>query len=151
MSLPKVIAQVVLTGAQIFGRAFADAYKQAAANAARQSASASGPQRGPANADGSTNVSDDLTFKTGLTLDEAANILNLKKEPLPTQEEVLARYETMFKQNDPEKGGSWYLQAKVFRARERFDLELAEALKVSNPAAGAEPPAGGDAGAGPKV
>ncbi|KNE60037.1 hypothetical protein AMAG_05474 [Allomyces macrogynus ATCC 38327] len=150
MSLPKVIAQVVLTGAQIFGRAFADAYKQAAANAARQSASASGgPQRGPANADGSTNVTDDLTFKTGLTLDEAANILNLKKEPLPTQDEVLARYETMFKQNDPEKGGSWYLQAKVFRARERFDLELAEALKVSNP--NVEPPAGGDAGAGPKA
>jgi len=30
----------------------------------------------------------------------------------------------LFQQNDPKKGGSAYLQAKVFRAKERIELEL---------------------------
>lgn len=34
------------------------------------------------------------------------------------------RYDHLFKQNDPKKGGSAYIQAKVFRAKERIELEL---------------------------
>jgi len=37
----------------------------------------------------------------------------------------------LFNQNDPKRGGSAYLQAKVFRAKERIELELnAQAPKV---------------------
>ena len=32
--------------------------------------------------------------------------------------------------NDPSKGGSFYLQSKVVRAKERFDMERAEELKA---------------------
>lgn len=33
----------------------------------------------------------------------------------------------MFKQNDPKNGGSFYLQSKIYRAKERIDLELDQA------------------------
>ena len=37
---------------------------------------------------------------------------------------IAQRYEHLFQQNDPKKGGSAYLQAKVFRAKERIELEM---------------------------
>jgi import inner membrane translocase subunit TIM16 len=38
-------------------------------------------------------------------------------------------------QNDPKKGGSAYLQAKVFRAKERIEMELkAQAPKIEKEA-----------------
>ncbi|KAI9183658.1 mitochondrial import inner membrane translocase subunit TIM16 [Blastocladiella emersonii ATCC 22665] len=144
MSAPKIIAQVVLTGVQIFGRAFADAYKTAAANAARQRA-ASGEVGADAGLDGApVNPSEALNKKLGITLDEAALILNVKKAPLPTKDEILSRYESMFAQNDPAKGGSFYLQSKVFRAKERIDHELKIGEEPEAPAA-AEPSAPGAA------
>lgn len=63
---------------------------------------------------------------TGLTLEEAQQILNISKlDP----EEIQKNYEHLFKVNDKSKGGSFYLQSKVFRAKERIDQEL----KASKP------------------
>ena len=63
------------------------------------------------------------TRKSGMALDEAIQILNLEKNNLK-QSEILKRYEIMFKANDPKEGGSLYLQSKVYRAKERLDMEL---------------------------
>lgn len=41
-----------------------------------------------------------------------------------TPEEVQKRYEYLFGINDKAKGGSFYLQSKIFRAKERLDKEL---------------------------
>lgn len=54
--------------------------------------------------------------------DEAAQILNVTRESSP--EDIIKRYETMFTANDPQKGGSFYLQSKIVRARERLEMEL---------------------------
>ena len=40
---------------------------------------------------------------------------------------VLERFKTMFDRNDPTKGGSFYLQSKILRARERIELEVRQA------------------------
>ena len=66
---------------------------------------------------------------TGLTLDEACKILNVKPPQggKANMEDVLARFKRLFDVNDPDKGGSFYLQSKVLRARERIELELREA------------------------
>ena len=37
---------------------------------------------------------------------------------------VIERFKTMFDRNDPTKGGSFYLQSKILRARERIELEV---------------------------
>jgi len=39
-------------------------------------------------------------------------------------EEVMERFKRLFDVNDPKKGGSFYLQSKVLRARERIESEV---------------------------
>lgn len=56
-----------------------------------------------------------------MSIEEAQQILNINKlDP----EEILKNYEHLFNVNDKSKGGSFYLQSKVFRAKERIDEEL---------------------------
>uniref|UniRef100_A0A8D0HHD6 Presequence translocase associated motor 16 n=1 Tax=Sphenodon punctatus TaxID=8508 RepID=A0A8D0HHD6_SPHPU len=58
---------------------------------------------------------------SGLSLQEAQQILNISKL-LP--KEIQKNYEHLFKVNDKSVGGSFYLQSKVVRAKERLDEEL---------------------------
>ena len=61
-----------------------------------------------------------------MTLDEACKILNVKP-PAGGQasiEELAERYKRLFDANDPQKGGSFYLQSKIVRAKERYESEL---------------------------
>ncbi len=44
-------------------------------------------------------------------------------------ESVLERFKRLFDQNDPNKGGSFYLQSKILRARERIEMEVREAAE----------------------
>lgn len=56
-----------------------------------------------------------------MTLEEAQQILNVNKlDP----EDVQKSYQHLFDVNEKSKGGSFYLQSKVFRAKERIDEEL---------------------------
>jgi mitochondrial import inner membrane translocase subunit TIM16 len=76
----RLIAQVILIGTQVVGRAFVQAYRQAAANSAAASAHASrtATSRVPG--------SNLLTKQTGIDVDEACKILNVKKESLILEE-----------------------------------------------------------------
>ncbi|KAL4788241.1 protein transporter [Aspergillus varians] len=111
----RIVTQVVLTGARVFGRAFTEAYKQA---------SAASKHKG---ADGKPGTSSFAS--SGLSLDEACKILNVK----PPQggeanlEQVMERFKKLFDINDPKKGGSFYLQSKILRARERIEMEVRQA------------------------
>ncbi|KAM0799870.1 Pam16-domain-containing protein [Usnea florida] len=116
----RIITQIVFTGTRVLGRAFAEAYKQAAASS--QQARAAGAN---SNSPGTANS----LASSGLTLDEACKILNVKppqggKTDMST---VIERFKTMFDRNDPTKGGSFYLQSKILRARERIELEVRQA------------------------
>ncbi|KAI8910648.1 Pam16-domain-containing protein [Powellomyces hirtus] len=122
----RLITQIAIVGSQILGRAFVDAYKQAAKNAA-QNAAAGGTGRAALDA---------TTRKTGISVEEAAQILNVERTA--SMEEISKSYEHLFKQNNPKEGGSFYLQSKVYRAKERLDMELkrreeAEATKNTTP------------------
>ena len=46
-------------------------------------------------------------------------------------ETVMSRFKGLFDKNDPQKGGSFYLQSKVLRARERIELEVREAQEAA--------------------
>lgn len=126
------MAQVVLTGTRVFGRAFAEAYRQA--SAAQKYAAAS------ANSDSPTmnNIA-----SSGLTLDEACKILNVKPPSgsHTNLEPVMERFKRLYDLNNPEKGGSFYLQSKILRARERIEMEVRRAeLKASEEASMKERP-----------
>lgn len=111
--MAKYIAQIIVLGTQIVGRAFARALKQEIAASQEAAKRAGGGQQGQ------NRVAANL--KAGMTLEEAQQILNVTKlDP----QEIQKNYEHLFQVNDKSKGGSFYLQSKVFRAKERIDQEL---------------------------
>lgn len=65
---------------------------------------------------------------SGLTLEEACKILNVSppKAGEANLGVVHERFKRLFDMNDPKKGGSFYLQSKVLRARERIEMEVRE-------------------------
>ncbi|XP_062293975.1 mitochondrial import inner membrane translocase subunit tim16 [Scomber scombrus] len=109
--MAKYLAQVIVMGVQVVGRAFARALKQeyAASQAAAQARNTAGQQSAAASS------------ITGMTVQEAQQILNISTL---TPEEIQKNYEHLFKVNDKSTGGSFYLQSKVVRAKERLDEEL---------------------------
>lgn len=115
----RIITQIVFTGTRVLGRAFAEAYKQAAASS--QHSRAAGADLSSATTANS--------LASGLTLDEACKILNVKPPQggKTDMNIVMERFKTMFDRNDPTKGGSFYLQSKILRARERIEFEVREA------------------------
>lgn len=110
-----MITQAVVTGGRVIGRAFAEAWKQA--NATSQYAKAQAKN----------NIGAANTFAShGLTLEEACKILNVKppQKGKANMEEVMDRFKRLFDQNEPKNGGSFYLQSKILRARERIENEV---------------------------
>lgn len=155
--MAKYIIQIIVIGAQTVGKAFAKALRQeiqASQEAAKRAGGGQrGSQRAAANAkSGELNHTDfvcarllvsldnvpiytqqklsiislSASIRTGITLEEAQQILNISKlDP----EEAQQKFDHLFKMNEKSNGGSFYLQSKVFRAKERIDQELQEALK----------------------
>ncbi|RKO97861.1 hypothetical protein CXG81DRAFT_27233 [Caulochytrium protostelioides] len=123
MSAPRIISQIVLVGGRIVGRAVMEAYRQAAAQSAAQRGAAAAA--GGAVAGGATNAfNDPATRKTGMTLSEAEQILDLSATSDPI-ETVVERYERLMEAN---KDSSLYLQSKIVRARERIEMQMAAEL-----------------------
>ena len=65
------------------------------------------------------------SLRLGLSLDEAKQILNLEDASTSSldKERLTKNFEHLFNVNDKAKGGSFYLQSKVVRAKERIDQE----------------------------
>ncbi|CAH1802845.1 unnamed protein product [Owenia fusiformis] len=127
--LPKYIAQIVVTGVQIVGRALARAVKQEI----RTSQQAAEARRSTSGGDSSKSAAKDTYL--GMTLEEAKQILNLERGKILTKEdiqEIEKTYKHLFDVNDRKKGGSFYLQSKVVRAKERIDTELDIETKQEN-------------------
>ncbi|PSN44991.1 Mitochondrial import inner membrane translocase subunit Tim16 [Blattella germanica] len=111
--MAKHLAQIIVLGAQLIGRAFTQAIRQEYAASQEAARRAGGGQKGANRAAANA--------KTGITLEEAQQILNIDNlDP----ESVKKNYEYLFNANDKAKGGSFYLQSKVVRAKERLDQEL---------------------------
>lgn len=120
----RIIAQIVVSLGSVVTRAFVAAYKQAAANAGKNGGAAAA---GGGRAGTKEGVMDALTRKSGMSMDEACQILNVTKEADIAK--LAKNYDHLFGANDPAKGGSFYIQSKVVRAKERFEMEKAQELK----------------------
>lgn len=112
--MAKYIAQIIVLGTQVVGKAFARALKQEI-NASQAAAKRSSGTAGQSHKQRMDNL------KTGLTLEEAQQILNVNELE---KEAIQKSYDHLFAVNEKAKGGSFYLQSKVFRAKERLDQEL---------------------------
>lgn len=118
----RIITQILFTGTRVLGRAFAEAYKQAAASSQHSRVAGANTSGSNANSFASS----------GLTLEEACKILNVKppQRGKTDMDNVMEKFKTMFDRNEPTKGGSFYLQSKILRARERIELEVREAAEA---------------------
>ncbi|KAF5272804.1 hypothetical protein FQA39_LY07831 [Lamprigera yunnana] len=110
--MARFIAQIIITGTQVVMRAFARAIKQEM-QASQEAARRLGNSR--SRAERIENL------KHGLTLEEAKQILNIQDLE---KDKVIENYEFLFKLNEKERGGSFYIQSKIVRAKERLDHEL---------------------------
>lgn len=129
---------MLFLGSQIVGKAFLEAGRQAVRNAraGRVEAGAAGMA---GNASTGNSITDGLTRAHRMTLDEARMILNLKTAAETEKEALLKNYEHLFATNAPPapKGktgggsGSFYVQSKIVRARERLEAEWKEAAKMA--------------------
>lgn len=107
MAFGKLFVKMLGIAAQMAAKTAADAYRQAVKNALNN------PATGAA-ASGALKQAD-------MTLEEAAKILHVDRNaPI---EDILKRYRHLFDVNGKSKAGSFYLQSKVVRARERFEQE----------------------------
>ncbi|KAG0682811.1 mitochondrial import inner membrane translocase subunit TIM16 [Pichia californica] len=110
----RLLAQVIVTGARVFGRAFTEAYKEAAA--------ATTAQQQTSGKDGAKKTSAS-SRDSGITLDESCKILDVDLSGL-TLDKAQKKYDYLFDINSKEKGGSFYVQSKVYRAMERIKNEM---------------------------
>eukprot|EP00557_Chaetoceros_sp_GSL56_P012591 CAMPEP_0176477456 /NCGR_PEP_ID=MMETSP0200_2-20121128/633_1 /TAXON_ID=947934 /ORGANISM="Chaetoceros sp., Strain GSL56" /LENGTH=124 /DNA_ID=CAMNT_0017873269 /DNA_START=439 /DNA_END=813 /DNA_ORIENTATION=+ len=117
--LAKVIAQAVVMGISILARAIPAAY-----GAALQNAKKGGIDAAKASSEG-------ILGRKKMRLDEALMVLNLEKDKV-TAEAVQKQYERFFTANSVEKGGSFYLQSKVYRAKEQLDEFIKEQQQQPN-------------------
>jgi len=111
--MARQLAQIVVAGAQVIGRAFAKALRQEIAASQAAAARAGGGKKGE--------ESSASNLKLGMTLEEAKQILNIEELD---KEKIEANFDYLFNINDKSKGGSFYIQSKVFRAKERVDEEF---------------------------
>jgi len=117
--MAKYLIQIIVLGTQAVGKAFAKAVRQEY-QASQAAAQARYGSRRQATAGDSKTVAENL--RSGMTIEEARQILNLNPDATP--EEVKASYDFLFNINDKAKGGSFYLQSKFYRAKERLDKEI---------------------------
>ncbi|XP_060070152.1 mitochondrial import inner membrane translocase subunit TIM16-like [Ylistrum balloti] len=112
----KNIVQLAIAGVQVVGKAFGRAL-QSEIRASQQAA-----QRHGGGKEGRRKAVADTS--SGMTLQEATQILNVSE--LDSNEAIQKSYDHLFKVNDKSVGGSFYLQSKVVRAKERLDMELSK-------------------------
>ncbi|KAL7481044.1 hypothetical protein ACHAW6_006720 [Cyclotella cf. meneghiniana] len=118
--LGRVIAQGILLGVSILARALPAAYASALANARKTGADKAAEEAARKGAS--------FLGKARMSKDEALQVLNLS-EGEATIEAVQKQYERYFEANKVENGGSFYLQSKIYRAKELLDEYVAEKNK----------------------
>ncbi|KAJ1403814.1 Pam16-domain-containing protein [Ochromonadaceae sp. CCMP2298] len=120
----RVIAQLLVKGGAILSTAFVSAYQQALRNAKAGGAPISNKMSGKK-----------IAFK--MQPAEALQILDIEKGAL-TDALLKERYAHLFEANEPSKGGSFYLQSKIYRSREVLDYQLNPPPEEPEEEAGAE-------------
>ncbi|KAK4535268.1 hypothetical protein CDCA_CDCA04G1293 [Cyanidium caldarium] len=113
----KLLAQIIIIGGQYVIRGLAEAYRQALLNAQAGGPAAGAARQGAAAA----------ARRGRMSLEEACKVLNVSPES--AVETLRRQFQRLYEMNDPKRGGSLYLQAKVFNARRTLEEELKTSLE----------------------
>uniref|UniRef100_A0A915ETP4 Mitochondrial import inner membrane translocase subunit tim-16 n=1 Tax=Ditylenchus dipsaci TaxID=166011 RepID=A0A915ETP4_9BILA len=119
------LAKVVIAFGEAAGKAFQKAVKEefsASKHAAQSQTSATSSNSTSSKRPTAEQEAIKTNARLGISLQESMQILNVKAPLDPS--EVEEKFKHLFEINEKTKGGSLYLQSKVFRAKERLDEEL---------------------------
>eukprot|EP01138_Halocafeteria_seosinensis_P000388 gb/GECG01000401.1/.p1 GENE.gb/GECG01000401.1/~~gb/GECG01000401.1/.p1 ORF type:complete len:154 (+),score=40.87 gb/GECG01000401.1/:1-462(+) len=105
----RVVAQVLVAGANTFVKAFQAAYQNASRGGGSQMKNAAS-----------------VLSRTEMSVTEARKVLNFSSEEGLSRETILEQFKNYFEANDPNKGGSFYLQCKIYHAKNSLLKELGE-------------------------
>jgi mitochondrial import inner membrane translocase subunit TIM16 len=95
-------------------------------------------------AEAASSASSAASAKAGMALEEAHKILGT--QPGASREELLRRATHLFRAND--EAGSFYLTSKVYRARERIEMEVGPLEEAGGGGSGGSGGSGGGSGGG---
>ena len=113
--MAKNLIRLFMYGITIFSRAFTQAMKtESSINFTNQRPNLDG---------GYSRIKYSSDILNGMSLKESKQILNLHSL---NPEQIAHSFDYLFKANDKSNGGSFYIQSKVFRAKERIELELSK-------------------------
>ncbi|KAL3822822.1 hypothetical protein ACHAXA_011459 [Cyclostephanos tholiformis] len=116
--LGRIIAQIIVPAIAIIARTLPAAYAAALENARKSGtaneASGDAARRGAS-----------FLGKARMSKDEALMVLNLTENDVSV-ETVRRQYDRYFESNKVENGGSFYLQSKIYRAKELLDEYVKE-------------------------
>lgn len=123
--LGRIIAQIIVPAIAIMAKTLPAAYAAALENARKsgvgsEAAGAAGGAAGDAARKGAS-----FLGKARMSKDEALMVLNLT-EADASVDAVKRQYERYFESNGVENGGSFYIQSKVYRAKELLDEYVME-------------------------
>uniref|UniRef100_A0AC34QWK8 Mitochondrial import inner membrane translocase subunit TIM16 n=1 Tax=Panagrolaimus sp. JU765 TaxID=591449 RepID=A0AC34QWK8_9BILA len=116
-SLVKVVVAAGEAVTKAFARAVREEIKASQQAAARQATSS-----GSSGSSSEEKEATKANARLGISLQESIQILDVKAPLNP--EEVEKRFKHLFEVNEKSKGGSFYLQSKVYCAKQRIDEEL---------------------------
>mmetsp|Transcript_29886 Transcript_29886/g.72433 ORF Transcript_29886/g.72433 Transcript_29886/m.72433 type:complete len:142 (+) Transcript_29886:241-666(+) len=104
----RILAQIVVPVVAVLARALPAAYSQALQNARKAGVDATEAAAAP-------------VFGKRISRSEALQVLNLTEaEAAANPEAIQKQFERYFAANDVKKGGSFYLQSKIYRAHEQL-------------------------------
>ena len=120
--LGRIIAQIIVPAIAIMAKTLPAAYAAALENARKSGvgSEAAGGAAGDAARKGAS-----FLGKARMSKDEALMVLNLT-EADASVDAVKRQYERYFEANGVENGGSFYIQSKVYRAKELLDEYVME-------------------------
>eukprot|EP00979_Chaetoceros_neogracilis_P014701 scaffold4826_cov274-Chaetoceros_neogracile.AAC.30 len=113
--IARVVVQAAVMGIAILAKAIPRAYGAALNNARKGGVDAS-------------KASEGFMTRKKMDMDEAMMVMNIEKKAV-TPELIQKQYDKYFAVNAVEKGGSFYLQSKIYRAKEQLDEFIKEQQK----------------------
>ena len=113
----RLIAQLIVPAIAIIAKTLPAAYAAALQNARKSGVADS--------ATDVTNKGASFLGRARMSKDEALQVLNLNEHDCNV-ETVQRQYERYFEANSVERGGSFYIQSKVYRAKELLDEYVKE-------------------------
>ena len=117
--MQKFIIKLILDNSSRILSSVSKAYKDIIAQSGQKAANANRNSNTSSKKDPFSNFNfSDIAGTNTMTKFEALKILNFAEKEKLNARQIIDRYEKYFENNDPKKGGSFYLQNKFYYAKE---------------------------------